>query len=254
MLNLDLARLFTGTLVGAILLAACEFDDSQDVTHADASVGTTGETTTGAATSTDLTTSTTTTDSTTVTSGPTGSGGEGGASGSGGEAGSGGSSGSGGEAGNGGSGGVAQDAGPATTIDDSIVGTGPNQFNYMGVWNQCPKVTCNTPATPDLYNKTNHWAGGTDAGSGQTVTLSFSGTQLLFYGVKDTRYGIGAVSMDNGTETTIDYYSTTRMGDQLMWTSPALPSGNHTFKLRVTGMKNPSSTDSTITVDRVDVR
>jgi len=39
-----------------------------------------------------------------------------------------------------------------------------------------------------------------------------------------------------------------------MWTSPMLPAGTHTFKLRVTGTKgNPSSKDSQMGVDRVDI-
>ncbi len=252
MCNLHVARL---SVLGLLLTAAaCEFDDSQASPNADASAGTSGEmTTTGSTTDT---TSSSTTMPPDTSSGPTGSAGEGGASGTGGEGGAGGTGGAGGDGGNGGSGGTADDSGATTTIDDSVIGTGSNQFNYMpqGGWKQCPMATCSTITTPDLYMKTNHWAGGADAGSGQTVTLAFNGTQLVFYGVKDPRYGIGAISMDNGTETMIDYYSAQRMGDQVLWTSPVLAGGNHTFKLRVTGMKNVSATDSTITVDRVDVR
>jgi hypothetical protein len=157
--------------------------------------------------------------------------------------------------GQGGSGGVS-DAGAVTTVDDSVVGNGPGQFNYVGSgWKMCPNTTCTTATTPELYMRTNHWAGGAEAGSPTDyVTFAFTGTQLSFYGVKDPRYGIGAVSIDGGTEATIDFYAAARAGDQLLWTSAVLASGPHTFKLRVTGMKSASSTDSTITVDRVDYR
>jgi mannan endo-1,4-beta-mannosidase len=111
-----------------------------------------------------------------------------------------------------------------------------------------------TTTTPPLYMSTNHWAGGADGGSPTDyVTFSFTGTQILFYGVKDTKYGIGMASVDGGPEATIDFYGM-RAGDQLLWTSPVLASGNHQFKLRASGTKNGSSTDTTITVDRVDFR
>ncbi len=70
----------------------------------------------------------------------------------------------------------------------------------------------------------------------------------------DPRNGKGAVSIDGGTETTIDFYAAARAGDTLMWSSPVLAQGTHTFKLRVTSTKNASSTGTTVTVDRVDVR
>jgi hypothetical protein len=104
--------------------------------------------------------------------------------------------------------------------------------------------------TPDCaYDDSNSW----DNVPGEYVTFTFTGVQIKFYGVLDTQHGIGAVSLDGGSETMIDYYAATRAGDQLVWTSPMLPAGTHTFKLRVTGTKNPSSTDYYVTVDRADI-
>jgi hypothetical protein len=265
-------------LAGALVLApACEFDDAIGPPP-DGSAGASMSASTSSSSAASSTMDTSSTSSTSSGSGGTdsttsatgGSGGEGGAAGatsgggSGGSAtGSGGASGSGGDAGSGGtggsgqagSGGSSEDAGAVTTVDDSVVGAGPNQFEYVGNWKMCPNTTCTTATTPELYMKTNHWAGGADAGANnETVTFSFTGTRIYFYGVTDTRYGIGMASIDNGTEATVDFYATARAGNQLLWTSPVLASGPHTFKLRVTGMKNASSTDSTITVDRVDFR
>src|SRR5436305_315143 len=84
-------------------------------------------------------------------------------------------------------------------FDDAVAGAGPNQFNYMGTWKMCTGP-CASTSTPDLYMRSNHWAGGADAGIGQSVTFSFTGTQLVFHGVKDVHYGIGMISMDGGTE------------------------------------------------------
>ena len=85
------------------------------------------------------------------------------------------------------------------------------------------------------------------------MTVAFTGTQIKFYGVKDPGHGIGAVSIDGGAETNIDFYASTRAGNVLLWTSPALTSGSHTFKLRVTGTKNVSSSNTWTVPDRVDI-
>ena len=136
-----------------------------------------------------------------------------------------------------------------TTVDDRVVGTGFNQFNYVGSgWKYYVGRSCS--GTPDCaYDDSNSW----DNVAGDDVTFTFTGVQIKFYGVLDTLHGIGAISLDGGSETMINYYSAKRLGDQLMWTSPMLPAGTHTFKLRVTGTKDPSSTQYFVTVDRVDI-
>lgn len=134
-------------------------------------------------------------------------------------------------------------------IDDSVTGTGQNQWNYAGSgWKSCAN-TCmqNPPAT--YYNASQHWAATTN----DTATLIFSGTQIKFYGVTYNYHGIGAVSIDGGTETTIDFYSANKTGDVLLWTSPVLTNGIHTFKLRVTGTHDSSSTGTVIVVDRAEI-
>ncbi len=130
------------------------------------------------------------------------------------------------------------------TIDDAIQGAGVEQFNYVGSgWQYC------TGCGAELYAGSNSW----DNIANDYVTVGFNGTRIKFYGVKDPRHGIGAVSIDGGSETSIDFYSAIRIGDQLMWTSPALPAGDHIFKLRVTGNKDTSSTNTWVVPDRVDI-
>ena len=133
------------------------------------------------------------------------------------------------------------------SVDDSVQGTGTNQFNYVGAgWLHC--TSCIIGQT--YYDASDSWSNLTN----DFVTFSFVGTQLDFYGVVDTLHGIGAVSVDGGAETSIDFYGSTRLGNQLLWTSPSLPAGAHTFGLRVTGQKNRKSSDYFVTVDRVDIR
>jgi hypothetical protein len=131
------------------------------------------------------------------------------------------------------------------TVDDALMGSGVNTFSYSGSgWSHC------TGCGADLYGQSNSW----DNTTGDYATVEFSGTQMRFYGVEDPGHGIGALSIDGGSETLIDFYAATRMGNQLMWTSPVLSSGDHVFKVRVTGTKNTSSTNSWVVPDRVDFR
>jgi transcriptional regulator with XRE-family HTH domain len=139
-----------------------------------------------------------------------------------------------------------------TIIDDSIQGNGPNQFHYVGNgWGHCAPhhFACGARDSSTLYNLSNSW----DTITNDYVTLSFTGVQIRFYGVLDPKHGIGAVSLDGGPETMIDFYAARRAGNQLLWTSPMLPAGTHTFKLRVTGTANAGASGAFVAIDRVDL-
>lgn len=99
------------------------------------------------------------------------------------------------------------------------------------------------------YQNDNHWSGLTNA----SYQVPFSGTQARFYGALASSHGIAAVSVDGGAETLIDTYSAARKDDVLLWSSPVLASGNHTLKVRNTGLKNASSSGTFVVGDRVDV-
>lgn len=132
------------------------------------------------------------------------------------------------------------------TFDDSIQGTGPNQWNYTGSdWGHC--TSCNDSAT--FYNASISW----DNTANDSVTLPFTGTQIQLYGYTDPRDGIGAVSIDGGPETMVDFYAPTRAGNVLLWSSPALSATSHVFKLRVTGTHDANATDNYVGPDRADV-
>lgn len=133
------------------------------------------------------------------------------------------------------------------TVDDSVQGTGPDQFNYAGAWGHC--LPCSDGAQIGMYDLSNSW----DATAGDYLTVAFTGTGIRLYAVERSRAGIGAVSIDGGAETLVDTYAATDQGNQLLWSSPPLPAGAHTLKLRVTGTKNPSSSDFYVTPDRVDI-
>ncbi|HEX6686296.1 MAG TPA: glycoside hydrolase family 2 TIM barrel-domain containing protein [Candidatus Limnocylindrales bacterium] len=123
-----------------------------------------------------------------------------------------------------------------TTLDDRAM-------TFTGAWQTC------SGCGADLFAGTNTWSNVT----GNTATLTFTGTQLRFYGVRDPRHGIGAVSIDGGPEVMVDFFNATRQGNALLWTSPVLAAGTHTFRLRVTGTRNASATNTFVVPDRIDV-
>jgi len=137
-----------------------------------------------------------------------------------------------------------------TTIDDSIQGTGTNQFNYVGNgWGHCTDGCNGDPLPPNLYDGSNSW----DNTTNDYVTITFSGTQIKFYGVVGPPHGIGAFSIDGGSETMLDFYAPTQAGNTLLYTSPVLPAGQHTLKVRVTGNQSSQATWNGINPDRVDI-
>ncbi|MEU0091303.1 glycoside hydrolase family 43 protein [Kribbella sp. NPDC006257] len=128
-------------------------------------------------------------------------------------------------------------------INDTDTGTGLNQVEYAGSWssgsgcgNQC-------------FWGNDHWSGQTNA----SATIRFTGTKVALLSVRDTGNGIAAISIDGGPEQRADYYSSIRVGEQLNYVSPTLSAGPHTLKVRVTGDKNPSSSSTVISLDRIEV-
>jgi len=129
-------------------------------------------------------------------------------------------------------------------VDDSKQGTTQGLFDYVGSgWGHAGGE--GAPANP--YDGTNSYADH----AGDTVSFSFVGTQVTYYGITAPQHGIGAVSIDKGTAAPIDFYSANRTGDVALWTSPVLANGPHTLTLAWTGQKNPASSGTSVVVDRV---
>jgi glucosylceramidase len=134
-----------------------------------------------------------------------------------------------------------------TSVDDSVQGSGQNQFNYVGSgWGHCTNCDNNHYG---FYNGSNSW----DNTANDYVTITFTGTHIEFYGVVGPPHGIGAFSIDGGSETMIDFYATTNAGNTLIYISPVLTQGQHTLKVRVTGNQSSNATWNGINPDRVDI-
>lgn len=93
------------------------------------------------------------------------------------------------------------------------------------------------------------WLQGTNAGhfnnsltfsqtTGNTLTVSFTGTKIEWFAEKEKTHAIAAVSIDGGAEVEYDLYSPTNQ-KQVKIFEKDLTNGPHTFRLRNTGKKSP---------------
>ena len=127
-------------------------------------------------------------------------------------------------------------------IDDSQTGTGTNQINFSSGW-----------TTTSGYGDANGFFGNTSSYSqtaGDTVRLTFNGTQVQLFGVVGPDEGKATVSVDSGSPVTIDDYAATRVEDIPIFLSSTLAMGTHSVVLTVSGTSNPLSSGDYVSIDR----
>jgi hypothetical protein len=89
--------------------------------------------------------------------------------------------------------------------------------------------------------------------------IRFRGSQLVITGGKNSDRGIAAYAVCDangeacGDETNVDAYAPDLRAKQVLWTSPLLPPGRHSVRIRATHTKNAASSDYWIDVDRAQV-
>lgn len=134
-----------------------------------------------------------------------------------------------------------QSEGMTTMINDNTLGSSNNEIQYMGTnWAFANET--------DVHYKDNHYSTTTD----EYALIRFNGTRLKLYGAKANNHGKAGITLDNGTESLVDYYASTRSDNQLMYDSGALAAGPHIVKVRVTGQKNANSSGAAVAIDRVE--
>jgi subtilisin family serine protease len=89
--------------------------------------------------------------------------------------------------------------------------------------------------------------------SGSKVTIEFTGVRLTLIAKKASNYGIARVSLDGGVPVSVDFYSSTTLYKQKVWSTPFLVPGNHTVTITWTGTKRSAATATNINLDAVDV-
>ncbi|MDF2987562.1 MAG: hypothetical protein K0R50_3072 [Eubacterium sp.] len=130
-----------------------------------------------------------------------------------------------------------------TRIDDNTVGTGINQFEYVGTWN--------SESSSAAYSGSEHWS----KTKNDYVNIKFYGRQIKVYSSKDTDYGTFCASIDGGSEASWSCWQIVRRNQAIVYESRVLPLGEHTLKIRVAGLKNPdtANTDTNVYIDFAEV-
>jgi hypothetical protein len=128
------------------------------------------------------------------------------------------------------------------SVDDSVLGTGPNQFQYTGSgWTHSA-----TTSTMGTFLGTV----STDNVAGDFATMTFTGSQIKVYANEASGYGSATISVDNANAQTVSLANATNSpngqgeGDVLVYTLAGLGAGTHTLKF----MNNGSAT---VGLDRV---
>lgn len=136
---------------------------------------------------------------------------------------------------------------PVFSVDDEVIGTGPNQFNYSAGWEG--HGTRDTETLPRKYGRSSSW----NKKPNESVSVDFNGSQIALFGVRYPGHGIAAISLDDGPEVMTDFFGPLS-GNVLFFTSPKLcPPGRHSLRVRTTGQKSQSATDTFISIDRVQI-
>ena len=125
------------------------------------------------------------------------------------------------------------------TVKQSLIEDSNSAITYSGTW----KI-----ATATKYS------GGTCkyASSSATATYKFTGTGIKLIATKESNKGIAKVTVDSKVYY-VDLYSSSASNQNVVFLLSGLTSGTHTIKVEWTGLKNDSSTGTTITLDALEV-
>jgi methyl-accepting chemotaxis protein len=130
--------------------------------------------------------------------------------------------------------------GNTTTIYHYVFGSGINEIDYSADWR---------------HSKANLESSGSDSYCGMengVATVRFVGTRVRYYGFAEANHGMIALSIDDGPETIVDQYGTSRE-NRMFWQSPVLPRGTHVLRARSTGEQNPASRYIWVTLEHIEV-
>jgi len=94
----------------------------------------------------------------------------------------------------------------------------------------------------------------TTAEAGGTLQMIFTGTGISLRGIKDSCSGQARVQVDGLTDTFDAYTGSGVAWQQVLYTSPTLPQGQHTVTLTVLGTNQASACAAWIYIDSFDIR
>ena len=115
-----------------------------------------------------------------------------------------------------------------TRVLHNVLGSDQLQWNYAGAWLHGDGYEGD--ASGDSYSSV----------TGDAISIRFTGTKLRFVGTYDQQQGMAEVWLDDQSPVLVDFYSDHR-GQRVLWESPDLSPGEHTWHLKVAGKKHPDS-------------
>ena len=89
--------------------------------------------------------------------------------------------------------------------------------------------------------------------TGSAATLTFTGTEVTWLGLKGRDFGKAAVYLDGVAQGIVDLYNNGYLFQQVMFSVSGLSNSAHTLRIEVTGQKNPLATWTNVGVDAFDV-
>lgn len=95
------------------------------------------------------------------------------------------------------------------------------------------------------YQNTEHYT----FGSGNSATLTFTGTKARFYGFKRNDLSFADIYVDGTKVASVDCYNSTMLVNQMLYETAALTIGQHTIAVKCTSTKNASSSSTQLIVD-----
>ncbi|GMQ63126.1 discoidin domain-containing protein [Vallitalea maricola] len=126
-------------------------------------------------------------------------------------------------------------------INDTSIGTSGNNYEFIGGWSY--------GGESKAFTNDNAWS----TSNSSAYKIHFVGEQIKLYGAVSHNHGIANVSIDGGETTEVDFYNSSRLDQELLYTSPVLPYGQHTLLVQATGRKNSVSSGTTIIADYAKV-
>ena len=120
-------------------------------------------------------------------------------------------------------------------------------LSYTGNWTHAGPSAGYTNGD---YDSTESWSTET----GDTMTVTFTGTAVQWIGPKNNNGGIADVYLDGSQVATVDTYSPAgKLFQQVLYSATGLAAGSHTLTIAVSGQKNPASSADTVVVDAINV-
>jgi hypothetical protein len=109
-------------------------------------------------------------------------------------------------------------------------------------------------ASAGAYGNTVHEATAPQAGKTNTVTFTFTGTEVALLAAIGPDRGQVSMSVDGGAARTIDLYAAAQQQATVVGAVAGLGAGSHTVTVNVLGTRNASSTNTRVDIDAFAVK